>query len=185
MTSNLRRAYFRWLYNKVTNPKKSYRKLAGYLDTQPFYWSVPNDGNREMDCIREREIFLAEESFFVDNYSEQQEYFMKEPVTVFEVMAVLASRLYFQMDGLGEPKEMYDWFEELLKNIELDYLIDSRFYNNQLIYEEIDEILDTLLDRSYDKSGNGSFFPLKRKTKLSMPTTEIWYQMMAYLDERY
>ena len=52
---------------------------------------------------------------------------MKEPVTVFEVMAVLASRLYFQMDGLGEPKEMYDWFEELLKNIELDYLIDSRF----------------------------------------------------------
>jgi hypothetical protein len=50
---------------------------------------------------------------------------------------------------------------------------------------KIDEILEILMDRTYDIYGHGSLFPMKRRPKQDMSEVEIWYQLMLYLDENY
>ena len=49
-------------------------------------------------------------------------------------------------------------------------------------WENIDEILNKFIDRTYRASGYGGLFPL-RHSKEDQRKVEIWYQMAAYLIE--
>jgi hypothetical protein len=44
---------------------------------------------------------------------------------------------------------------------------------------QVEEILHTLIWRTYDPDGTGGFFPLTRP-QFDQRTIEIWYQMNAY-----
>ena len=180
--SKIRNAYFMWLFSSV-NSEKYYMKLSRLLDNRPFRWIIHNDGNREQDAIREREIFVDT----VDHGYGRREVdeLMESTITVFEVTVALCKRMDFELDDLVSGPRVHVWFAELLNNLELGYLVDANFRADTLLIEEIDEILDRLLDRTYDYNGNGSFFPLKKRPEQHMANIEMWYQMMLYLDENY
>ena len=47
----------------------------------------------------------------------------------------------------------------------------------------VTQVFNKLLDRTYDWDGVGSLFPVRDSVN-DMREIEIWYQMMAYLNER-
>lgn len=179
----IRDQYFEWLFEHVKNGRNSYLKLSKLLDGIAFHWFLPNDGNREQDAIREREIFIdtIEHNFRFD----EVELFYLEPVSVFEVMVALAKRIDYNLDVLGEPPRYSKWYEELLYNLNIDAFNDKAWSDIRHIEHHVQTVIDKLLYRKYDRYGNGSFFPLRNRPRKDMARTEIWYQMMAYLDEKY
>jgi len=48
--------------------------------------------------------------------------------------------------------------------------------------EQVDEILESLIWRTYDPDGHGGFFPLRRP-KGDQTEEEIWHQMNLYVGE--
>lgn len=179
----LRRAYFEWLYNRVKNERKDYLLLCIYLDKIPFRWTVHNDGNREQDAIRQRDIYINEE--FCPYHSDDIDRFYKAYVSVFEVLVALCDRIDFNLDDMVNPPRHAQWFEELLRNLGISWAVDDEFKYRLGAKAEVDKAIDIFMDRRYDYNGNGSLFPLHRRPSKSMKTTEIWYQMMAYIDENY
>lgn len=186
--TTLKDDYFSWLYGLVSKQSRSYVKLCKLLHQIRFYWSVENDENRCQDGLNLRDRF-AEENHLDLAHLEVRYWMEKAPCSVFEVMVALAQR----MDGLTYDLKTHEnktskWFYEMLQNLRL-----SRFTDNSSRFEDLGpvqeaEVCDTLcvtLDRAYDKSGTGSLFPLKRAHPRDMRKTEIWYQLMAWLDENY
>jgi len=157
--------------------------LCAYLDTIPFFWNVPNDGNREQDSIRQREIYVNEE--YCPYHSDDVDRFYAEEVSVFEVLVALCERIEFNLDDMEHEPRQHRWFEELLRNLGISWAVDDEFKYRLGSKGEVDRAIDIFMNRRYDWNGNGSLFPLRNRPKKSMPKTEIWYQMMAYLDENY
>ena len=91
-----------------------------------------------------------------------------------ELLIGLSRRLAFEAEG--EPSI---WFWTLLENIGLaNYTDDST-----LPVRKIDEILDRVIWRLYNKNGSGGLFPLNH-TKNDQRKTEMWYQLSEYVLER-
>lgn len=174
----IKKAYFRWLYERVKGDSRSYLLLCAYLDTVPFFWNVPNDGNREQDAIRQREIFISEDGF--DFHSDELDIFYDSQVSVFEVLVALCSRLDYNVEK-GES----GWFYELLQNLGISWAVDDEFKYRLGARGEVDSAISTMMRRRYDFNGHGSLFPLRHRPKKSMTKVELWYQMMAYLEENY
>jgi len=186
----LEKEYFKWLYDLTAGRGKRYKKLCDQLHEKPFRWFVPNDDNRAADGVFLRERFIEEMG--LDDSHLEVESLMKRKCTVFEMLVALARRLDDTMYDPDRPDRnnnaLSRWFLELLKNLKLD-----RFYDNltpdwrfgPMDEAEVDEILEILLERSYDFYGNGSLFPLKGSTPKDLAKVEIWYQMMYYLAENY
>lgn len=185
--TTLKEDYFSWLYGLVSKTPRSYMKLCRELHKYPFRWSVRNDDNRCADGISLRDRFIEEQN--LDEAHLEVRYFLKGDCTVFEMMVALAER----MDGITYDLKTHEdkkskWFLEMLQNLKL-----SRFTDNSTPHEELDPVqeatvcdtLQILLDRTYGRSGAGSLFPLKRRHPDDMSRTEIWYQLMAWLDENY
>lgn len=187
--TTLREDYFSWLYSLIKNPKnkRTYVKLCKGLHKIPFRWHIKNDDNRREDGLNLRDRYYEENR--LDESFVEVAYWLREECSVLEMMIALAQRINgITYDLKDQEDKTPRWFLEMLKNLKL-----SRFTDNSTPYEELDpvqeaEVCDTLcdtLDRTYDRYGNGSFFPLKRRHPQDMRTTEIWYQLMLWLDENY
>lgn len=98
-----------------------------------------------------------------------------------ELLIGLADRMSFLMSDEKQPDKVGYFFWHLVLNLRLAKLKDD-------IYDElngdffVDEAVQRVLDRSYERDGNGGLFPLKRPSK-NQRTVEIWYQMQAWLGE--
>jgi hypothetical protein len=170
--------YFQWLCEKVNidTEDKSYWLLAKALHSKEFYSTVPNDDNRGNDGKKLRE-----------QYSEENGNCPFDPIdgpcTMLEMLIALSERFE---DIMSDPEE-YDrtskWFWEMLKNLGLDTYEDINYYD---LWEggDVDEILNTVLERTYRRNGKGGLFPLK-ESKKDQRKVEIWYQMCAYVLENY
>lgn len=179
----IREEYFLWLYKQIDQGKGSFRKLCHILHQKYFRWSVPNDDNRCQDGLDLRQLFIEEKR--LDEAHTEISYFMKGGCTVLEMMVGVAQRLDFLNTDLERPApKTAKWFHILLTNLRLNDFRDSSEWNTY-IERTIDHILDNMLDRTYDVYGNGSLFPMKRKPPKDMAKTEIWYQLMWWLDENY
>lgn len=185
--TTLKEDYFSWLYSLISDQKRSYVKLCHLLHKQIFYWSVHNDDNRCEDGLNLRRIYIEENR--LDESHLEVRYFLKGECTMFEMMVALAQRINgITYDLKTQDDKTAKWFYEMLQNLRI-----SRFADNSSPYADLDpvqeatvhEILCDTLDRTYDKSGNGSLFPLKRQHPQDMRETEIWYQLMLWLDENY
>jgi len=87
----------------------------------------------------------------------------------------LSRRLSFELDG--EPR---DWFWELIGNLGL-----LKYNDNHLLpTDEIEEILDRFIWRTYKPDGKGGLFPL-RNAKEDQTKIELAYQLSAYVLERW
>jgi hypothetical protein len=182
----LKESYFLWLYNLIGDQRRSYKKLSGILHKKIFRWFIHNDDNRCEDGLTLRSLYIEENN--LDESHLEVSYFLKGDCTIFELMVALSQRL----NELTYDLDTHDnttskWFLEMLRNLRL-----ARFSDDSSPYVEFDgvadaeinEILEVLIDRTYGCDGKGSLFPVT-VTKSDMSTTEIWYQMMAYLEEHY
>jgi len=91
-----------------------------------------------------------------------------------EMLVALSRRLAFQ-----EEREPRDWFWEMMDNLGLAKHTDDYDYSE----EEVNDILDRVIWRTYYTNGEGGLFPL-RHASADQRHIELWYQMCAYLLER-
>jgi hypothetical protein len=65
-----------------------------------------------------------------------------------------------------------------MDNVELKQYNDRRSYRE----DTIQDVLDTIIFRTYKYDGRGGLFPL-REGKEDQRRVELWYQMCAYILE--
>lgn len=178
--------YFAWLYNLVKSDRRniSHKNLCRVLYEKTFRWSVPNDDNRCDDGLELRDLYIQEKNLDTDHLEVIS--FVERGCSIFEVFVALARRINDVMFSLEDHGDYTSkWFHELLANLRLDDIIDGERGMDPMDEVRINEVIEILLDRTYDFFGNGSLFPMKGRPRKDHRDVEIWYQMMAYLAENY
>lgn len=175
-TGTLDDMYFEWLYASVgavrnRNPARSYWKLAKQLYTTPFRWSIRNDDNREADGKNLREEFIND--WEVQGVDQQ---WMELDCSMLEMLIALGRRAAFE--SMGDDSE---WFWRLLETLDLRQYNDLVYCD--IVSEEIDAVLNRVIDRTYEKNGDGGLFPLTHAAR-DQRRVELWYQLSAYLLEQ-
>lgn len=165
--------YLSWLYKQVIPrrlraPRKTFHNLLGQLHEKEFVWFVANDDNRVEDGRDLRKEFVQETGYDVDPA------WLDLGCSFLEMLIGLSRRLAFEMEG--EPVE---WFWELISNLQLSECNDLP---NQFSRDDVDEIMDAVIWRTYAHDGRGGLFPLRYPTR-DQREVEIWYQLNAYLLE--
>lgn len=168
--------YLTWLYSQVgsvetKDPAKNHWMLAKQLYMKEFVWFVPNDDNRYEDGRDLRDEFIHEcEVEFIDID------WMALGCSMLEMLVALSRRLSFEDD-----KPARGWFWRLMENLDIEHCTDLH-YNSEL-EDEVNEILDTVIWRTYHADGRGGLFPLEHPA-YDQRDVEIWYQLSAYLIEQ-
>jgi hypothetical protein len=141
------------------------------LDTK-FIYFVGNDCNRAEDGLSLRVEFEHDNGIIND---------IDDECTVLEMFVKLAIRCDEDVMYDAEYGNRVDkWFWEFLDGLGL-----TKFNNRNYVSEDVDRILDDFNNRHYGKKGGrGCAFEV-RKPLRDMSTTEIWYQMMWWLNEKY
>lgn len=160
--------YFSWLCLKIDRRQKyESRELAMLLNTIKFRPLIPNDDNRVEDGLTLREHYCQETN-------QSYDCMMENPCTVFEMLIALAEKIEDIMRTPGEDQTA-KWFWEMIDNLGL------RGVDNPI---KCRRMVQNFIDRDYSENGKGGLFPLKSPPK-DQRVVEIWYQMMAYLQEKY
>lgn len=141
------------------------------LDTK-FIYFVGNDCNRAEDGMSLRVEFEHDNGIISD---------IDDECTVLEMFVKLAIRCDEDVMYDAEYGNRVDkWFWEFLDGLGL-----TKFNNRNYVSEDVDRILDDFNNRHYGKKGGrGCAFEVKKPLR-DMSTTEIWYQMMWWLNEKY
>ncbi|HOA03649.1 MAG TPA: hypothetical protein PKI27_15170 [Dermatophilaceae bacterium] len=165
-------AYLRWLYGQVAsvrlkNPNRTYWSLLRLLYTTEFVWFVPNDDNRAEDGRELRYEFIEETGI-----AHLDDEWLALNCSMLEMLIALSRRLAFEADGQARA-----WFWHLLHNLEIDNYTDAVAPFPE---RRINNVLDTVIWRTYREDGRGGLFPLKRAHE-NQKKVEIWYQLAAYL----
>ena len=164
----LEKLYFQWLARKVNNSRHTKNNLLWYLYEKDFYGYIPNDDNREVDAINQRDTFEDEHNTYIGDILQGK------PPSMLEMMVSLAERMDHILYDYNKGSQVDRWFWILVENLGLD---------NDL--ENNDNLIDIFLKRQYSASGEGGLFPLKNKTKEDQRKVELWYQMHRYLSENF
>jgi len=159
----------------VTFEDSSYHLLFKELYAKKFLWSVPNDDNRAFEGFSLREKFCDDEGFIYEP--------MPYECSIMELILGLAIRCHWILSDSPNNLTVSGWFWKLLGNIGLDKFGDEYFYEYGGV-SKVDQILNRLIERTYDRYGNGGLFPLK-KVKKDQRKVELWYQMCQFLVENY
>lgn len=179
MSNSLNTAYYAWLCDLVGVSRQdgSYWLLASDLHQKDFRWFVPNDDNRAFEGKNLREKFCDETGIAYDYDSFDDE------VSMLELIIALAYRCESIMEDQIEHMEMEDWFWKMMSNSGLDAFTDDSYYalRGQVV---VDQILERIINRTYQRDGSGGLFPLNRPRE-DQRSVEIWYQMNTYLVENY
>lgn len=166
MTKKFAERYFEWLASQIKIEQhihSDYDSLFRYLHSREFVWVVPNDDNRIVDALSLRREFWGEGNRYP-----------RDGVSTLEVILALSRRLEFIAGG---EKEV--WAGQLIKNLKLDRMWDPISLRK---LHRMEDIVNTLIWRTYDRDGTGGFFPL-RNVEEDQTKVEIWYQMNAYINE--
>ena len=176
MSKPLDELYLTWLYRQVAsvsarNPSRTYWSLLRQLYTKEFVWLIPNDDNRVEDGVYLRIEFMQ------DNEVDVPEEWFNLGCSMLEMLIALSRRLAFETEG--RPKE---WFWRLIENLELEAYNDDVYAHH--IASAVEETLDRVIWRNYDENGVGGLFPLQN-SQTDQRRAELWYQMSAWIQERY
>lgn len=173
MNRPLDEEYFEWLAVQVVNirlrnPKTTYWEVLKHLYSTEFFWRIRNDDNRVADGKELRSEFLNGEA--VNGWESQGCSFL-------EMLIALSRRLAFQTEGVS----VAEWFWHLITNVELN--ISDLEYEDRRMQNFVDQVLQNINNRTYDRNGRGGLFPL-HIPGLDQTKIEIWDQMNYYLIER-
>lgn len=169
--------YFKWLVVQVVNTRLKNPNLTNWhvlrqLFTTEFLWRVPNDDNRVADGQELRLEFLE---IHLDEPVTQD--WLVEGCSFLEMLIALSRKLAFQTEGASAAI----WFWHMMDNVQLR--IFDTTYELERMEGFVGQVLQCLIDRTYDKNGKGGLFPL-RDTDQDQTRVEIWYQLNHYLLER-
>ena len=169
--------YFDWMTRLVckNHPlgQKSWRKLFDYLYRTEFTYILDLDENRACDGIELRYRFGYEHS-----YSGEEIQLAQKPCSIFEMMVALAVRC--EENIMADPAygdRTGEWFFGMIKSLGLDQMSDDCFDRDY-----VKAVVSHFLDRTYEPDGRGGLFTVN-DPRIDMRKTEIWYQMMRYLNE--
>lgn len=173
--------YRDWLYNIILLEDycDCYEMLLDYLFDRRFTWSVEHDDNRAEDGFQLRQDFMVERGIDPDIWFDEQDRELPQRCSMLEMMIALAQRCE---DVLYDP-EYGDrtalWFWDMIWNLRLDRMDDDHF-------DELtcDICINQLLDRMYNRDGEGGLFPCK-DGDIDMTKAEIWYQMNVWIEENF
>ena len=169
-------AYLQWLgqyagVSSSANPDRTYNLLCEQLYNKSFEWSVPNDDNRIEDGLSFRQMFQLEYDGDTPN----------DPAcSMLELMLGLADRLTFALSDISE--DIQYWFGVLLDNAGLIQFTDMHYIDDYATGAEVDNILNRIIFRTYNRDGRGGFFPLDDPPE-DMRGVELWYQLQSYAME--
>jgi hypothetical protein len=166
--------YLTWLYAHVAKVQerqkhRSYWLLLGHLYRKEFTWLIPGDRNRAEDGRELRRRFADSQGLDIAG-----DIWLDLGASVLEVLFDLSYRLSFNLDRTPEY-----WFWVLIDNLGLKDQTDAKYDE-----EEVEDVLDQLLWREYSANGVGGLFPL-RYAEEDQRHLEIWYQLNAYVLERF
>lgn len=173
------REYFLWLCSLLKiNIRTDKDKIEFFweLHQKRFYWSVPNDDNREEDGKKLREVFVEDE---IDGNEILED--LDGPCSVFEMLVALAGRMDYILTDSDKGDRTDKWFNEMINNLGLEWYSSNNPHNEERLRNN-NTRLDNMLSRNYTFHGRGGLFPL-RYTKKDQRRVEIWYQMQEWLQE--
>jgi hypothetical protein len=171
MGEPLENLYFNWLCGKIidttkTSPNLTYWELFKVLHTTEFVWIISGDDNR---CADGRELRLE---FLIQADIPDDELWRTQPgCSMLEMFIAFARRAEFSTN-----ESMEDWFWEFLFNLGLHDFCDGSRPEKQ----DIVDILDVFMWRTYDPNGHGSMFPNDAPNR-DLRELDIWYQFNEYL----
>lgn len=173
MSAPLDEDYFVWLYSRVAslnqrNKSKTHWDLLKHLYSKEFVWWVPNDDNRVEDGRNLRFEFLEDYGLTADDS------WLELPCSMLEMLIGLSRRVSFEAGGKANA-----WFWHMLHNVELPQYTDARPGKP----DQINEILDQIIWRTYRPDGVGGLFPLREPVD-DQRKVELWYQLSAYIVEQ-
>lgn len=166
-------AYFQWLYSQVGSVRikhssHTYWNLLKILFSKEFVWFVPNDDNRMEDGRNLRHEFVEDLRL-----TQVDRDWMELGCSFLEMLIGLSRRLAFEAGG-----ESRDWFWHFLNVLKLDIYAD----NIAIPEDEVSDIVDRVIWRTYKRNGEGGLFPL-RHAREDQREVEIWYQLSSWLLE--
>lgn len=169
--------YFKWLVAQLVNTRLKNPTLTTWyvlqqLFSTEFVWRIHNDDNRVADGKELRSEFLE---MHPDISADRT--WLNQGCSFLEMLIALSRRLTFQTEGASSA----EWFWHLMDNIGLH--VSDRDYESKRLQTYVDQVLQTLNNRTYDRTGRGGLFPL-RDTEVDQTKVELWYQMNYYLLER-
>jgi hypothetical protein len=169
----LKHVYARWLENALTSegdrPDRSYFELCWVMLERPFTWRIDHDDNRLADAMEIRHEFADSHSLNREELNEIG------PCSFIEVLLGLSRRLAFVAGGSAPH-----WAWQLLVNLRLERMWD---HLSRPKTQTVHQIMDTVINRTYDPNGVGGFFPLAWPDR-DQREVELWYQLNSYAEEQ-
>lgn len=157
--------YYLWLEALVNDGNHS--TLIRYLYEQPYRWQFVLDENRAAGGLNLRNRYAYENGIDVQDVGHG-------PCSILEMLIALADRMVELL-----TMDIYDWFWDLLDNLNLSKFDDTHFDERGVNY-----ILNVWLDRQYDSKGNGSLFPVT-DYQGDCRNLDTWGQMNVWISENY
>lgn len=135
---------------------------------EPFFDYIPNDDNRAAEGRGLRDRYQNESA------RQLTRRLYMGPCSMLEMIIALAHRFAWEIVGLEETVEenIPNCFWTMIDNLALN-----------ATHKNLGR-LQILNKREYKADGNGGLFPL-RNPKEDQREVEIWYQLMAYLNENH
>lgn len=188
--AGLRERYFNWLCQQVGDSYPhhgyTYHKLLKLLFKIEFTFLMQMDEDRASDGINLRLDFgysISDGDNTRIKSNDAQEIAMaigEKPCSVLEMMVALSIRCEEHiMEDPDVGKRTGQWFWDMIVNLGLQSMDDSN-YNERYIHR----IVDRFLNRQYEPNGKGGLFYIDN-CYYNLKHSEIWYQMMWYLDRYY
>lgn len=171
--------YRSWLLDRISvrdvDIDRKYLKLIDYLLGREFEWFVDYDENRAADGLELRDEFECETGIAVEELDD----ILPSPCSVLEMMVSLAERIDSEVYDPEKGRRTGLWFWEMIDNLGLDGM-------NYIMFDrkECRKIVDSLLNRTYERDGTGGLFPCS-DPDIDMRKAEIWYQMNVWLEENF
>lgn len=172
MTNHRDIEYLNWLISQIEiNSSRTYFDTLYRMHETEFVWIVPNDDNRIGDAFDLRSEFLHGTHGWEHEAVLQFEIMTGKGASVLEILIGLSRRVAFTCGG-----EAPWWAWQLMGNLGLYKFPDPLRPRKR---EKLDDILYSLIWRTYESNGEGGFFPLNNPRE-DQTKVEIWYQMNEY-----
>lgn len=151
--------------------KRKYSRLLHDLYLIPFRYSLWLDESREADGLDMREAYL--DTF---GFAGQRDF--PEKCTVLEVLVAMCLRCERDVMGRSDKDRTDEWFWEMMYHARL-----TDYPDNLYRQREVCNIINRILDRKYDKNGDGSFFYIPGDNR-NWRKADLWMQMMWQMDKK-
>ena len=180
-TENFKNAYRSWI--TVEMRAEDHAILFDQLYDTEFRW---DEDKALMDMNRESEGRYLRRRFVDESGMAAPTGYLEWPASFLEVMVALA----YKIDDMimyepGGDEGPWTWFWEWMGNAGLSRFDDHEMLaGNQLAFMSVQARVNAIMDRRYEPSGEGGFFPLK-DPGCDQRYEEMWFQANSYMIEKH